>query len=138
MVDRSMTADRFALLLLSGFGLLALVLASVGMYGVISYTVMQRTAEIGVRIALGAGRGQILRMVLWQGGALAGAGIGAGLAAAWMTTRLMAGFLYGVRAADPATFAAVALLLMLVALAACYIPAARAMQVDPMEALRYE
>ena len=138
MVDRSMTADRFALLLLSGFGLLALVLASVGMYGVISYTVMQRTAEIGVRMALGAGRGQIVGMVLLQGGVLAGAGIGVGLAAAWLTTRLMAGFLYGVPAADPATFAAVALLLMLVALAACYVPAARAMRVDPMEALRYE
>ena len=96
MVDASLTADRFALLLLSGFGLLALVLASVGMYGVISYTVLQRTAEIGVRMALGAGRGQILQMVLRQGGSLAAAGIGIGLVSAWMTTRLMAGFLYGV------------------------------------------
>jgi len=138
MVDASMTADRFALLLLSGFGLLALILASVGMYGVISYTVLQRTAEIAVRMALGAGRGQILAMVLRQGGALALAGIGIGLAAAWMTTRLMAGFLYGVRAADPATFGAVALLLMGVALAACWVPARRAMRVDPMAALRCE
>ncbi len=138
MVDASMTADRFALLLLSGFGLLALVLASVGMYGVISYTVLQRTSEIGVRMALGAGRRQILAMVLREGGMLALAGIGIGLVAAWMTTRLMAGFLYGVRASDPATFAAVALLLMAVALAACWVPARRAMQVDPMVALRCE
>jgi predicted permease len=138
MVDASMTADRFALLLLSGFGLLALVLASIGMYGVIAYTVLQRTAEIGVRMALGAGRNQILTMVLRQGGTLAFAGIGIGLMAAWMTTRLMAGFLYGVSAADPATFAVVALLLLLVAFAACWIPARRAMSVDPMVALRTE
>ncbi|MFP5228229.1 MAG: ADOP family duplicated permease [Acidobacteriota bacterium] len=138
LVDASMTADRFALLLLSGFGLLALVLASVGMYGVIAYTVLQRTPEIGVRMALGAGRAQILAMVLRQGGTLALAGIAIGLAAAWMTTRLMAGFLYGVGAADPATFAAVAVLLMAVALAACWLPARRAMQVDPTVALRCE
>lgn len=136
MVDASMTADRFALLLLSGFGLLALVLASVGMYGVISYTVLQRTAEIGLRMALGAGRRQILEMVLLRCGALAFTGIGIGLAAAWMTTRLMAGFLYGISATDPATFAAVALLLVVVALAACWAPARRAMQVDPLVALR--
>jgi len=138
MVDASMSADRFALLLLSAFGVLALVLASVGMYGVISYTVLQRRAEIGVRMALGAPRGQILAMVLRQGGTLALAGIGLGLAAAWLTTRLMAGFLYGVRAGDPATLAAVALLLLGVALAACWAPARRAMRVDPMVALRSE
>ncbi len=138
MVAASMIADRFALLLLSGFGMLALVLASVGMYGVISYSVLQRTSEIGLRVALGAGRTQILAMVLRQGGTLALAGIGIGLFAAWMTTRLMSGFLYGVRAGDPATFAAVALLLVVVALAACWIPARRAMQVDPLTALRYE
>ncbi|MGB6870777.1 MAG: FtsX-like permease family protein, partial [Acidobacteriaceae bacterium] len=138
MVDASMSADRFALLLLSAFGLLALVLASVGMFGVISYTVLQRTAEIGVRMALGAGRGQILGMVLRQGGALALTGIGIGLAGAWMTTRLMAGFLYGVRPGDPETLVAVAVLLLGVALAACWVPARRAMQVDPMIALRAE
>jgi predicted permease len=138
MVDASMAADRFALLLLSAFGLLALVLASVGMYGVISYTVLQRTAEIGVRMALGAPRGQILRMVLRQGGVLALAGIGIGLVCAWMTTRLMAGFLYGVRAGDPATLASVGLLLLGVALAACWVPALRAVRVDPMVALRGE
>lgn len=138
MVDASMTADRFALLLLSGFGLLALVLAAVGMYGVIAYSVLQRTAEIGVRMALGAGRGDILGMVLRQGGVLALTGIGIGLLAAWMTTRLMTSFLYGVKAADPATFAAVAVLLLAVALAACIVPARRAMGVDPMVALRTE
>ncbi|MGA8528977.1 MAG: FtsX-like permease family protein, partial [Acidobacteriaceae bacterium] len=136
LVDASMSADRFALLLLSAFGLLALVLASVGMYGVISYTVLQRTAEIGVRMALGAGRGQILSMVLRQGGTLALTGIAIGLAGAWMTTRLMAGFLYGVRAGDPATLGAVAVLLLGVALAACWLPARRATRVDPMMALR--
>lgn len=138
MVDASMSADRFALLLLSAFGVLALVLASVGMYGVISYTVLQRTAEIGVRMALGAPRGQILGMVLRQGGSLALAGIGIGLAGAWGTTRLMAGFLYGVRAGDPVTLASVAALLLGVALAACWAPARRAMRVDPMIALRSE
>jgi len=138
MVDASMTADRFALLLLSAFGLLALVLASVGMYGVISYTVLQRTAEIGLRMALGADRSQILSMVLRQGGKLALIGIATGLVAAWFTTRLMAGFLYGVKPADPATFAAVSLLLIAVALAACWIPAHRAMRVDPIIALRCE
>jgi predicted permease len=138
MVDASMTADRFALLLLSAFGLLALVLASVGMYGVISYTVLQRTAEIGLRMALGADRNQILAMVLRQGGKLALMGITTGLVAAWITTRLLAGFLYGVKPADPATFAAVSLLLVGVALAACWIPARRAMRVDPTVALRGE
>jgi len=138
LVDASMTADRFAMLLLSGFGLLALLLAAVGMYGVISYTVLQRTPEIGVRMALGAGRGQILGMVLRHGAALTFAGIGVGFAAAWITTRLIAGFLYGVRAADPATFALVSLLLLLVALAACTVPALRATHVDPMVALRAE
>ncbi len=138
MVDASMSADRFALLLLSAFGLLALVLASIGMYGVISWTVLQRTPEIGVRMALGAGRAQILRMVLRQGGTLALSGIAIGLAGAWITTRLMAGFLYGVSPGDPLTLASVALLLLAVALAACWAPARRAMRVDPMMALRYE
>ena len=138
LVDASMSADRFALLLLSAFGLLALVLASVGMYGVVSYTVLQRTPEIGVRMALGAARGQILTMVLRQGGGLALTGIAIGLAGAWITTRLMAGFLYGVRPGDPITLISVALLLLAVALAACWAPARRAMRVDPMIALRYE
>jgi ABC-type antimicrobial peptide transport system permease subunit len=138
LVDASMTSDRFATLLLSAFGALALTLAAIGMYGVISYAVMQRTPEIGVRIALGARRTQIFAMVLRQGGLLAAIGIGIGLVAAFAATRLMTRFLYGVQAADPLTFAAVSLLLLLIALLACYLPARRAMKVDPMIALRYE
>jgi len=138
VVNRSMSADRFAMLLLAAFGLLALVLAAVGMYGVISYSVTQRTPEIGVRIALGASRGSIFAMVLRQGGRLVGVGIVIGLVAAFGLTRLMTGFLYEVRPTDPMTFTAVSLLLMAVALLACYMPARRAMKVDPMIALRYE
>jgi predicted permease len=138
LVDRSMTADRFSMLLVGSFGFLALLLASIGMYGVISYSVMQRTAEIGVRMALGARRGQILALILGQGSRLACAGIGIGLIAALATTRLMVRFLYGVRPTDLATFATVSLLLIAVVLLACYIPARRAMKVDPMIALRCE
>jgi len=138
LVDTSLIADRFAMLLLSAFGMLALILSAIGMYGVISYSVMQRTAEIGIRIALGARREQILVMVLRQGCRLACAGIAMGLIAALTTTRLMTRFLYGIQPTDPMTFAAVSLLLMAVALLACYVPARKAMKVDPMIALRYE
>ena len=138
LVDTSLTADRFAMLLLGAFGMLALILSAIGMYGVISYSVMQRTPEIGIRIALGARRTQILVMVLGQGCRLACAGIAIGLIAALTTTRLMTRFLYGVQPTDPTTFAAVSLLLMAVALLACYMPARKAMKVDPMIALRYE
>lgn len=138
MVDNSMAADRFSMLLVGGFGILALILASIGMYGVISWSVMQRTQEIGVRIALGAQRAQIFAMVLRQGTRLACAGIAIGLLAAFITTRLMTRFLYKVHPIDPGTFAAVSLLLVAVALLACYLPARKAMKVDPMTALRYE
>ena len=138
IVDSSVTADRFSMLLLSAFGLLALLLASIGMYGVISWSVLQQTSEIGIRIALGAQRRQILLMVLGQGARLAFAGIGIGLAAALAATRLIARFLYGVQATDPATFAAVSLLLVAVALLASYLPARRAMRIDPMKAIRLE
>jgi predicted permease len=138
LVDRSMTADRFSMLLVASFGVLALILASIGMYGVISYSVMQRTPEIGIRMALGAQRGQILVMVLGQAGRLAGAGIVIGIVAALAATRLMTRFLYGVQPADPFTFAAVSFVLGAVALLACYIPARKATKVDPMVALRYE
>jgi predicted permease len=138
LVDRSMTADRFSMLLVGSFGLLALILASIGMYGVISYSVMQRTPEIGVRMALGAQRAQIFVMILRQASRLAVAGIAIGLIAALGTTRLMARFLYGVQPADPVTFAAVSLLLASVTFLACYIPARRATNVDPMIALRCE
>jgi predicted permease len=138
LVDTSLTADRFAMLLLGAFGMLALILSAIGMYGVVSYSVVQRTPEIGVRIALGARRAQILVMVLGQGCRLACAGIAIGLIAALTTTRLMTRFLYGVQPTDPTTFAAMSLLLVAVALLACYVPARNAMKVDPMIALRYE
>jgi putative ABC transport system permease protein len=115
-----------------------LVLASIGLYGVISYAVGQRTQEIGVRMALGARRADVLRMVLGQGGKMALAGVVIGLAAAIAVTRFMSSMLFGVRPVDPLTFGAVALLLSLLALAACYAPARRAMLIDPMAALRHE
>jgi predicted permease len=138
LVDSSMSADRFSMLLVSFFGALALVLAAIGTYGVISYSVMQRTSEIGVRMALGAKRGQIFLMILRQAGRLAGAGLVIGLIGALIMTRLMARFLFGVRPTDPITFVGVSVLLMTIVLLACYIPARKAMKVDPMIALRYE
>jgi predicted permease len=138
LVDTSITSDRFAVLLLAAFGLLALLLAAIGMYGVISYSVMQRTPEIGIRIALGARRAQIFAMVLSQGSRLVCIGIAIGLIGAFATTRLMTSFLYGVQPTDPVTFAVASLLLIAVALLACYVPAQKAMKVDPMIALRCE
>jgi ABC-type antimicrobial peptide transport system permease subunit len=120
------------------FALTALLLASLGIYGVISYMVSERTHEIGIRVALGARRGNILRMVLQQGFGLAITGSAVGLLCATLVSRLMAGMLYGVAPTDPITFAAVAVLLIAVALLACWIPARRAVQVDPITALRYE
>jgi predicted permease len=138
LVDDSMAQPRFSVFLLGAFGVLALLLASIGMYGVISYSVLQRTQEIGIRMALGAQRRTVFGMVLGQGARLAGLGIAIGLVGALGVTRLMASFLYGVRPTDPVTFAGVSLLLLGIALLACYLPARRAMRVDPMVALKYE
>jgi predicted permease len=138
LVDDSMTLPRFAMLVLGSFAGLALLLASVGMYGVISYFVAQRTQEIGVRVALGAQRRNVFGMVLSQGARLAAEGITLGLLAAFAATRMMVGFLYGVQSIDLLTFAALPLLLLAIALLACYVPARRAMRVDPMVALRHE
>jgi predicted permease len=138
VISDSLAPRRFSVILLGTFAGLALLLASIGIYGVISYVVGQRSNEIGVRMALGAKSQDILRLVLTDGGRLVLTGIGIGLAAAFGLTQLIKSFLYGVDAADPFTFVAVAVLLSLVALAACYVPARRATRVDPLIALRYE
>jgi predicted permease len=138
VIAESLAAKRFAMVLLGVFAVLAVVLSSVGIYGVISYIAGQRTHEIGIRMALGAEGSNVLRMVLGEAGRMALIGVGVGLVAAFGLTRLMASMLYGVSTHDPLTFAGVAALLTLVALMACYVPARRATKVDPMVALRYE
>jgi putative ABC transport system permease protein len=138
VVADSQMSPRFTLILLGIFAVIALALAAVGIYGVVSYAVTQRTREIGIRIALGAARGDVLRLVLGQGTALAVAGVIVGLGAALALTRLMSSLLFGVSATDPAIFAGAALFLAAIALLATYLPARRAMQVDPMVSLRYE
>ncbi len=137
-VSESLSERRFSMEMVALFALTALLLAGLGIYGVISYIVSERTHEIGIRLALGAQRTVILRMLLRQGLGLALAGAALGLVCALIVSHLMAGLLYGVRPTDPLTFLGVALLLVGVALLACYIPARRAMRVDPLVALRYE
>jgi putative ABC transport system permease protein len=138
LVVQSSAGRRFNMLLLTFFAATALLLAAVGIYGVIAHTVTQRTQEIGIRMALGARRSDVLRLIVGQGLALAGAGITLGLFGAFALTRLMTSLLFGVSATDPLTFAAVALLLAAVALAASYLPARRATKVNPLVALRHE
>lgn len=130
--------QHFNMLLLSIFAGIALILAAIGIYGLMSYAVEQQTQELGIRMALGADRTQVLTLVLRQGMLPAGIGVAAGLAIAFGITRLLASLLYGVKASDPFTFALVAIVLMLVAVSATYIPARRAMNVDPAIALRDE
>jgi predicted permease len=137
-VSASLSERRFSMEMVALFALTALLLAGLGIYGVISYMVSERTHEIGIRLALGAQRRNILHIVVRQGLALALAGAAVGLVCALIVSHLMAGLLYGVRPTDPLTFAGVALLLMGVALLACYIPARRALRVDPLVALRHE
>ena len=133
-----LATQRFSMSLLGVFAVLAMILASVGIYGVISYIVGQRTHEIGVRIALGAQKLDVLQLILGQGARLVLIGIVLGVGGALVLTRVMASQLFMVSRTDPLTFVAVAALLAMVALTACYVPARRAAKVDPMVALRYE
>src|SRR5262249_15599569 len=137
-LSNSVAARRFNLLLLGGFAALALLLAGVGVYGVISYVASQRTREIGIRMALGAQRADIARLFIKQGMAVVMLGTALGLLGALALTRLMSSLLFNVGANDPLTFSCVALLLSLVALAACYLPARRAARIDPLASLRRE
>ena len=138
IVAQSVAPRRFSMLLLTVFAVVALALASIGIYGLMSYVVAQRTREIGVRMALGAQSANVLRLVIGQGMKLALAGVALGLVASVALTRTINTLLFGVTATDPATFGIIALLLVGVAFASCFVPARRAAKVDPMIALRHE
>jgi putative ABC transport system permease protein len=137
-IESSVAQPRFRTFLLGVFAAMALALAAIGIFGVISYSVSRRTNEIGIRVALGAQSGDVLKQVLTEGAQLALVGLSLGLAASVVATRFLATLLFGVNPTDPLTFAAVAAILATVALVACYLPARRATRVDPLVALRYE
>ncbi len=137
-VDEALAPTRFALVLIAVFAGVAVVLSSIGLYGVISYSVRQRTHELAIRMAFGADQRGLVRMVLRQGLMLTAAGVGVGVIGSLLLTRLISGLLYGVTATDPLTYLSITALLGGVALAACYIPAVRATRVAPVEALRVE
>lgn len=138
VIDKALSQERLIALVSSFFGLLALALGCIGLFGLLSYEVSRRTREIGIRMALGAQKADMLRRVIGQGMTPALLGLGAGLIVALGFTRLLSSLLFGVKPTDPLTFIAVSLGLTGVAAVACYIPARRAMKVDPMVALRYE
>jgi putative ABC transport system permease protein len=138
LLDSSIAARRFNMILLGVFATIAVLLAGIGVFGVMSYTVTQQTHDIGLRMALGAGKRDVLRLVITQGMGLVGAGLALGLAGAFAITRALSSLIYGVSATDPTVFIVVAAFLALIALVACYLPARRAMNIDPMKALRYE
>jgi len=138
IVAGAVARQRFSMLLLAIFAAVALVLAAVGIYGVMSYSVAQQTREIGIRMALGAQRSDVLKMTVKQGLRLVGLGLIIGLAAAFTLTRVKASLLFGISATDPITFITISVVLLAVAMLASYIPSVRAMRVDPMVALRYQ
>jgi ABC-type antimicrobial peptide transport system permease subunit len=138
LLAETVVVPRFYMLLVAGFALLALVVSAVGVYGTVNYSVARRTHEIGIRMALGADRGDVLAMVLGQGLGLAAAGVALGLAGAWASTRVLETLLFGVRPTDWVAFACGAGVLALAVLLACYLPARRATRVDPLVALRHE
>ena len=138
IIDSNITDRKQQMALLGAFAGLALLLASIGLYGVLSYAVTQRSKEIGLRMALGASAGDVTRLVVGHGIALTGAGLAIGLVTSWASTRALKGLLYGISSTDPTTIAGVAALLMLISLSACWIPSRRASRLDPIVILREE
>jgi putative ABC transport system permease protein len=137
-LDQSLATEKLSMGLLAALASLALILAAVGIYGVLSYTVMQRTHEIGIRMAIGAQRRDVFTMVIGRGMKLVLTGVALGLIGAFSLTRLMRTMLFGVAPTDPVTFVSIAILLTAIAMLACYVPGRRATKVDPLVALRYE